>query len=238
MRSGISITRNDSWCGAILQRLNGAYQNSCLPLNLGISFVLVNIAAGLWGYFCPYPYGLCVTVLICLPWLSIAAKRFIGSNEQALALSFLFPATALACRAINDIDCLTLGRFVLLGCGLSVLFVAGLLVSDRGAWRRYGVLLALTFVYGFGAVVETNMLLDSTVKRFSAPIISRDYYVGRHSRFQVVLGPWSDQPKPRKHFMSWNTYVALRGKRTACINQGAGAFGVPWDRILACPTKN
>ena len=200
---------------------------------------VTNVAAGLWGYFYPRPYGPCIAVLIALPWLSILASRLIPSSD-ALAYTLLAPIAALAARAVGDIDQQAVGRTVSFGCGVAMLFAAFVFLGDRNAWRRYGLApFIFGLFYGAGAIAEANMLLDSsTTKHFTAPVVSRDYFIGRHSTFDVFLGPWGDRHRPNKNSVSLNTYVALRGASVACVSLGRGAFGITWSRISACEDKS
>jgi hypothetical protein len=89
-------------------------------------------------------------------------------------------------------------------------------------------------IYGFGAAGETDALLDASVANFAAPILSRDYYIGRHSTFDVVLGPWGNRLRSNKNSVSWNAYLALREESVACIDAGPGALGLEWHKISAC----
>lgn len=201
------------------------------PAALGICFA--NIAVGLWGYFYPRPYILCIAVLISLPWLAIPASRFIESR-QALAYTLVFPVAALFCRGANDIEPFTLIRGVLIGSGVAALFTALLFLADRKAFRRYGAGLMIMWFYGYGAALELNTLLDSpNTKQTRVSIIGRDYYIGRHSTFELVLAPWGE--RLRNHTtVSWNTYVSLRGQTLACVNSGPGAMGIRWYRVERC----
>jgi hypothetical protein len=198
-------------------------------------FCAANVAAGLWGYFYPRPYDACLAVLISLPWLSILAARLLGGTS-ALAYTILGPVTALVARAVSDLDLPAVGRLTAFACGTGALFAGAAFVSDRTAWRWYGLaLLVVGLFYGFGAAAEVDVLLDASAARhFAAPILSRDYYIGRHSTFNVVLGPWGDRLRPNKNSVSWNVYLALRGESTACIDIGPGALGMEWSMISMC----
>ncbi len=197
-----------------------------------------NVAAALWGYFYPRPYGVCIAVLILLPWLSILAGRLTRGGD-ALAYTVLGPITALGTRALNDLEFSTVGRLAAFACAVGAVFVALAWLANRTAWRRYGLVLILgAWFYGFGAAGEVDVLLDGSATKFPAvPIVSRDYHIGRHSTFDLVLSPWGDRSQPNKNPVSWNTYLALGGESAACIEVGPGALGVRWYRIAACERR-
>jgi hypothetical protein len=192
------------------------------------------LIGALWGYFYPRPYGLCIAVLIALPWLSILASRLVhGSN--ALAYTTVAPFTVLGTRAFDDLE-FSLARLAAFACAMGAVFAAGVFLADRTAWRRYSLLLILgPLFYGFGAAGEANVLLDTAATKISAvPIVDRDYHIGRPSTFYLVLAPWGDRSRSNRNSVSWNAYLALRGQSKACIDLGPGALGVRWYKIGSC----
>jgi hypothetical protein len=201
-----------------------------------LGLCIANIAVGLWGYFFPQPYGLCVAILISIPWLTIPAVRVI-ETRQALGYTLAFPVTALLCRAVTDIETFTLIRGVLIGSGVASLVMAILFLANRKALQSYAAASVVVVVwgYGYGTALELNMLLDSpNTKQSKVPIISRDYYIGRHSTFELVLAPWGERLRNNRTTVSWNTYVSLRGQTLACVNTGPGAMGIRWYQVERC----
>jgi hypothetical protein len=176
--------------------------------------------------------------LIALPWLTLFADRLTRSGD-ALAYTALFPITALAARAFADLELSAGARLAVFSCAGGAL-LAGLIflvdrLADRSAWQRYGLLLFIApLIYGFGAAGEIDALLDASAANFAAPILSRDYYIGRHSTFDVVLGPWGNRLLSNQNSVSWNAYLALRRESVACIDGGPGALGMEWHKISAC----
>jgi hypothetical protein len=202
------------------------------PVTLAIC--IANILAGLWGYFYPRPYGLCIAVLISIPWLAIAVDRFLESRKELVG-TLVFPITALACRAVNDIEAFPLIRSVFIGSGVAVLVGAMLFLADRKALQNYLACALFIWLYGFGTALELNTLLDSpNTKQARVPIISRDYHINRHSTFELVLAPWGEKHRNNQIDVSWNTYVALRGETLACVNSGPGAAGIRWYQVERC----
>jgi hypothetical protein len=195
---------------------------------------VANIVAALWGYFYPRPYGFCITVLILLPLLPVLAARLVRRRD-VLAYTALGPIIALAACAY-DFEFSAVSRLAVLSCAVGAVFVAAVFLADRGVWRTYGVaLIAGCLIYGFGAAGELNVLLDASgTKHLAVPILNRDSHIGRHSTFEVVLGPWGEVSRSNKHSVSWGTYLALRHQTVACVDLGRGALGVPWFRISAC----
>jgi hypothetical protein len=200
-----------------------------------VYYCVANLAAGLWGSFYPRPYGLCIAVLISLPWLSILAGRLIRGGD-AIAYSSLGPMIAVGMRAYFDLEFQALGGLTALSFATGALFVALVVLSDRNAWRRYGLMLiAGPLFYGFGAAGEADVLLDTSMTKFpNVPILSRNSRSGRTSTAELVLAPWDDRYRPNKNFVSWYTYLTLRNESTVCIDRGPGALGVAWYRIAAC----
>jgi hypothetical protein len=233
-RNGVS-QRNEDEAARAAWNLKEPLDNKMTPGRLEVYCCVATVAAGLWGFFYPRPYALCIAVLISLPWLSILAGRLIRTGD-ALAYTALSPIIAIGMRACFDLEFSTLGRLAALSFSIGALFVALVFLADRSAWRRYGLALVLgPLFYGFGAAGEVDVLLDASVTKFSAvPILSRNYGMSRNSTFDLVLAPWGDRDRSNKNFVSWYTYLALRGESTACIDSGPGALGVAWYRIAAC----
>jgi hypothetical protein len=202
------------------------------PTALGIC--LANILVGLWGYFYPQPYRFCMAVLISIPWLAILAARLIESRQE-FAYTVVFPVTALLCRAADDIETLTLIRGILIGSGVAALVMAILFLADRKMLQSYAAGVVIVWCYGYGTALELNTLLDSpNTKQAKVPIISRDYHIGRHSTFELILAPWGERPRNSHTAVSWNTYVSLSGQSLACVNSGPGAMGIRWSQVERC----
>ncbi len=204
---------------------------------LEVCCCIANVLAAFWGYFYPYPYSPCLAVLIAMPWLCILAARVTGDDRNRLTVSTLFPVAALLARTVADfyVTVTVAHLLAITGC-LGALAVAVVFLMHRKAWRKYGlVLIAVSLAYAFAAFPAANFLFDKQTQRFSAAIISRDYFIGRHSDFRLVLAPWGDNRQPNENSVSWNTYLGLHSKNVACIDAGPGAFHMPWHKVSACP---
>jgi hypothetical protein len=202
------------------------------PAALGIC--IANILVGLWGYFYPQPYRFCMVVLISIPWFAILAARAI-ENRPALAYTIVFPVTALLCRAAGDIETFTLIRGVLIGTGVAALVLAILFLVDRKMLRSYAAGVVMVWCYGYGTALELNTLLDApNTTHAKVPIISRDYHIGRHSTFDLILAPWGERLRNNHTAVSWNAYVSLSGQSLACVNSGPGAMGIRWYQVERC----
>ena len=202
------------------------------PAAFGIC--IANILVGLWGYFYPQPYRLCMAVLISIPWLAILTARVMESR-QALAYTVMFPVTALLFRAVVDLEIFMLIRSVLTGTGVAVLVLVILLLLDGKMLRSYSAGVVVVWCYGYGTALELNTLLDSpNTKQATVSIVSRDYHIGRHSTFELILAPSGEGLQKHHTTVSWNTYVSLSGQSLACVNSGPGAMGICWYQVERC----
>jgi hypothetical protein len=206
---------------------------------LPLVFTLTAIAAALWGYVAPRPYGLSMAILIVLPWLSLAAIAMTG-GKAGLALSIASPSLVLGYRAFHDFHLTAWIAAAALACAIAAAFLAAALFCSSGLRRNWGWLLVLfpvlAVTYGYGALLEANMLLAvAPAKRFTAAIVNRERYRGRrYVTYDVVLGPWGGRSPAGSQVVSPELYYALRTETVACVDLNAGAFGVEYYQIRAC----
>ncbi len=207
-----------------------------------LAFTLTSIAAAWWGYVAPRPYCLSMAILIVLPWLSLAAMAM-ADGKAALALSIAFPSLVLGYRAFHDFHLTAWIAAAVLACAIAAAFLTAALFGISGLKRNWGWLLVLfpllAVTYGYGALLEANMLLAATSpKRFTAPIVNRERYRGRrYVTYDVVLGPWGGRPPEGTQVVSPELYYALRKQAVACVDLNTGAFGVEYYQIRACSAE-
>ena len=206
---------------------------------LALAFPLTAIGAAWWGYVAPRPYGLSMAILIVLPWLSLVAIKMTG-GKAGLALSIAFPSLVLGYRAFHDFHLTGWVVAAALACAIAAAFLAAAVFGNSGLRRNWGWLLVLfpvlAVTYGYGALLEANMLLAVTPpKRFTAAILKQERYRGRrYVTYDVVLGPWGGRPAGGSEVVSPELYYALRKGSVACVDLNRGALGVEYYQIRAC----
>jgi hypothetical protein len=201
---------------------------------------IIAIAAAFWGYVEPTPYATCMAILITLPCLALLAMALVSSDKAKFSLAIIFPSIVLGYRVFHDLNLLAWGRATASALAFAALFVTLIALSARSPRDNWGWFLALwpflVATYGYGVVLEANMLLDSSIpKHFTASIVDKYRYRDRHYiTYRLTLGPWGDITEPKNHFVSSDVFYELSGQSRACIDLGRGAFAVAWYKIKRC----
>jgi hypothetical protein len=206
-------------------------------------FAVASLAAAFWGYAYPRPYGLCMVILIALPWLALLAIA-LATNKASFAMPIIFPSIVLGYRVFHDFQLLSWDRAAMLAAALTAVFLVVAALASRGLRTNWGWLLLmfpfLAVTFGYGAVLELNALLASAPQtHFSAPIMKRDRHRGRRYTFySVELGPWGIKPQAESQLVAAEVYYALSDKTVACVDLATGAFGIQYYQVRACASPS
>ena len=232
----------DEGLGQTLEDRSAAWVHG---MGLSKKWNIASIAICCWGLFYPKPYILAMVALIALPWAGVEivrrSKGLFRIDQRPndahpnVAYLIILPALVLMLRSLLDFNTFQSARsflfYVAVGGGLA--FFAA--VFDKTLWARklvFVMFCLFTFVYGFGAVIEANALLDhSAGSSFSAIVRGKHIVEGKHTSYNLALSPWGPKTKPGDLEVSRATYDSIRCGDIAYITLRRGALGIPWHYL-------
>lgn len=184
----------------------------------------IGMFAVFWGFIYPRPYELVVVILAALPWIAIEIVRRSGGlfridttrndPHPNVAVPFIFPGMVLALRSTVDYNVLqSLSvAWLFVGLGGFLCFAAYKVDPTRG--RNIGTLIimfAFSVAYGYGLVIETNVLLDhSHETRYTANVQGKHIVSGKTTSYELDLGPWGPETKPNGLRVRRETFNAVQ----------------------------
>lgn len=215
-------------------------------------------AAGLlgsWGFLYPRPYPLCIIVLgagalalLALPRFTQGALRlvdrnhhFIGAGDAALILSI-----TLAVRALMDFNLIDWIEPLLVALATGILL--GLLAPVvqpppdpssylRNRARAAGSFFLIGLMFGWGATVEANVLLDRSEPGIFRMRVEDKWPVrGRYQSWHLRLAPESEGPEGGDYRVGGPLYARAPVGQSVCVHQWEGYFGFRWYSVETCPT--
>lgn len=208
----------------------------------------LTIILSLWGMFSPRLHGTIVAILILLPLLIVA---FAGFSRGLIRFSGEWndaPPNALATLVLPGFI-LTMHVFssnfyhwpeaaalsVVIGVALTTAVV---LVDSqlRATPWGIGIVLVFSFVYGYGAGVQSNKFLDYfTATTYRANVIGKKYPRGSKSPPTLLLDPWGPYPRATDAWVSEEVYESTKLGDSVCVQLRRGALFVKWYRVERCP---
>jgi hypothetical protein len=98
----------------------------------------------------------------------------------------------------------------------------------------FGAIAAFCLVYGYGATVEINCLLDhSPAESHTATVDSKRMIRGKTTTYEVSLGPWGPRATPNRLRVNRAEFNAIQPGDEAHISLKRGALGINWYYVLA-----
>jgi hypothetical protein len=215
-------------------------------------------AAGLlalWGFLYPLPYRPCIILLgtgtlaaLALPRLTKGAFRlvdrnhhFVGVGDAALILSI-----TLAVRALMDFNLIDWVGPLLVAAATGILFAFFAPViqppTEPSSYSRSRARAAVSFlliglVFGWGATVEANVLLDrSEPGIFRMRVEDKWPVTGRYRSWHLRLAPESEGPEGGDYRVDGSLYARVPIGQLVCVHQWQGYFGFRWYSVETCPT--
>ncbi len=89
-------------------------------------------------------------------------------------------------------------------------------------------------LYGYGAAIETNALLDrSTPRNIATPVLGFRNTRGG-TGYEIDLSPLSAGTQEAKVPISLNVYSRVQLNQAVCVQLKSGALGIPWYEVLLC----
>jgi hypothetical protein len=205
-------------------------------------------ALAAWGWFYPTPYPVVICILAGLPILAILiALRSNGlyrldqernDAHPNLAIPFVLPGAVLGMRAILDFEIVGWHRPTIIALLIAITMTALVAVADPITRTKPWTLAALLFctcMYGYGASLEANSLLDrSASQTFSPSVVSRFTTHGKRTEHYVTVEPWGPYTDREKIEVSQDVYDSAEVGHSVCIELRAGALWVPWYTVDTC----
>ena len=206
-------------------------------------------AIAVWLFVFPQPYESAVAVGAVAPAVALAlvvwfAPLFTLSDvakgpRPSLYALFLFPALALALRAMEDAELFdwptALAAAFVGACALTF----ALMRIDGQISRKPVILLTLlvgSLGYLYGAAAEANMLLDGAHPQvFRAVVKDRFVSGGRRRAPMLRLAPWGPNTMPGDTTVDGAHYRSVKIGDTVCTFLHPGALGLRWYMIGSCP---
>lgn len=202
----------------------------------------VAFAVFMWGIAYPRPYVVTVAMLAGLPWVAVWAARhykgFLRIGTQTndahpnLAGLFLLPAIALALRVLMDVNLLEWKQAIAPACIIGgILFLAAMTADPTlapTAWSKVA-LIVLAMVYGWGAGLQANSLLDRS---------AATTYTTRVSAKQeksLLLGAWGPKRDTTSVHVSRSVRALVEPGDSVCVDLKPGALWVGWYTVRRCP---
>jgi hypothetical protein len=202
----------------------------------------IGIAASLWAFFYPHPYKPLMFGLIVLPWFAVIvmvrSKGLIRADElrkdphPSVASALFFPGMALVLRVVLDMDVIESAVVVLLCLALGAALIGAILKSDPTAKNRkttFAALVLFSLAYAYGAVIETNVLLDrSNPAYYSAAVQAKHVVNGKRVEYKLTLAPWGPKTRPNDLLVRSDTYGSVQVGDIAVLGLRRGALGIRW----------
>jgi hypothetical protein len=192
---------------------------------------LVAFATSLWAIAYPRPYGAAVAILACLPWAAVWAawhyRGFLRIDMQMndahpdLAGLFLLPAVALTLRVLIDVNLMEWTQAIAPACIIGgILFLAAMRADPMlapKAWSKI-VLLFFALVYGLGAGLQANSLLDrSAVTTYMTRVSAK-------REKSLMLGAWGPKRDTTVVHVSRSVGASVKPGDTVCVDLKPGAL--------------
>jgi hypothetical protein len=244
-----SEIRNDQRLGATQSERDQTIEEG---RNRAKIFSTISTVLGLWAIIYPRPYVPLILLLATLPWIALEVVRrshglfrveeVRNGAHPNVAVALLLPACALALRAIHDFDVLqsplAVGLYVAVGGALAL----GIFSVDSTVRHRKLAVIALcavSLVYGYGAAIEANALLDrSSGTSYSAIVQGKHITTGKNRAYKVTLGPWGPKATSNDLQVSRATYQPIQPGDVVLLTLKQGALGVKWFYMRAWQQGN
>ena len=204
----------------------------------------ITVAACLWLYYYPVPYGLAVIIVGALPWLAVfivarshGLYRLCGrksSCNPALTPVWLFPGLVLSIRAGYDMHILEWHAMVAIAVVISACFTAASVRVDtylRGSKVTIAIVFLLSIFYGYGTAMIVNGLLDNSPSKQFEVTVERKYVDcgGRGGCiYNLRLAPWGGFAETSEIGVPHAFYDRVASGGNVCVSLRPGTLHIPW----------
>lgn len=207
----------------------------------GLTSVIV-----VWMFFYPRPYSYLVIACICLPLIGLLTVKFwkgliqIDAEKDSaypmVVFPLVFPGIILSLRAMLDFSINDYSNIWLPAIVISLIFVGFVIaLSKKKPIKKAADYFAIVsyvvfgFIYGYGTVVSTNCVFDtSEPKMFSTTIVNKQINGGKYRSYDLYLSPWDKKTEIEKVSIDSDMYNQLNNGDEVSVYQFKGRFDIPW----------
>ncbi len=207
----------------------------------------ISIVICIWAILYPAPYLPLMVALLFLPWIGLEIVRRSGGlfriderlndAHPSVATAVIFPPMALLLRSVLDYNVLQSTRAVVLYAAVGgALVLIAMRFDPTLRLKKFSVVAfcLIGLAYGFGAVIEINILLDrSAGTRYSAIVQGKHVSHGKRTTYHLKLEPWGPETKPNDLEVHRATYDPIACGDVAVLTVRKGALGVNWYYLSA-----
>jgi hypothetical protein len=208
----------------------------------------ISVIVCVWAFAYPKPYEFVVVSLAVLPLVALALKvsagllyQVVGWRNDAranLAIAFIGPSVVLAVRAFQDIRVFDWKTASVAAAALGLVITVVVAASEKKLRQRGAellVMLVLSSFYGYGVVVEENMLLDDSEPQiFKAIVLGKRVSKGKSTRYHLRLSSWGSRRQEDDITVSRTLYASVETGKPICILLRAGALQIRWYAVIPC----
>jgi hypothetical protein len=187
--------------------------------------------------------------LVLLPWIALAIVNqshglfhvdgYWNDAHPNVAIALLAPAFILVLRS-TDFEIVYSNAIVGLSAAVGILLFLGAVKVDPTLRTRRGSLVALFVLflaYGYGAIIEANVLFDQTPGViYTAPVVERRVVAGKNTRYKLRVGPWGPKAKQNEIRVERATYQYIRPGNVVKLVLKRGELGIKWYYLLSWDT--
>jgi hypothetical protein len=203
----------------------------------------IGVLATIWAIIVPLPYTIAVGVCALVPIASLLAMMSLKgsisfetknkSEVPSLTFALAAPSAALAWRALNDFHILLFDNAWMPAIAVSILFSVLILLFSADVKRKPAYLLVTLifgFMYGYGAVIEANCLLDwSLPQTYRARVLDkRTSYSSKSHSYYIKVTPWGPRNDEQEISIKKGEFSQIRVNDEITMNLKSGTLDIPW----------
>jgi len=211
-------------------------------------FRFVPYAVGIGVYLLPNSYQALTWTSVALPWVAVALVarfqpfyRFGGPKKSPLpdlSLPLMIPGFLLTLQVLNSMSPVGWRPTFALSMVFGFALAAATMRVDPWLRKHRGSAALLTLfclVYGYGAGLEVNALLDrSPPMTYPVVVQSKRASHGKGTSYHLGLQAWGPFHTGQDVMVPAWRYRQTRIGDTVCVALRAGALGVAWYTVTSC----
>jgi hypothetical protein len=195
-----------------------------------------------WAFFRPEPYAAAMATLALLPVAALAvALRWRGivrvderrnDPRPNVALALIAPGAILALRCIRDLKLVEYAPALVAAAVAAVALAALAALADPSLRARkpmVALFAALLLMWGYGAVVQADVLLDrASPESFTVEVVGKSVTHGKTTSWNLRLAPWGPCAEAESVEVTEDQYDAVREGDVVETLLRPGALGIRW----------